>query len=153
MTISEPATLITDYLLTAISIVFGIALLRARTHRGTLLWGIGFLLLSAAGLTGGTFHGFRLMMSEGAHQRLWNLTLLLIGASAGFMISAALSSHIPWHGRNTQWLLAGLLLSAAGVVIQQSHFAIHPSFNHNDLFHSVQIVALYSFYRGARLSA
>jgi len=153
VTISEPTTLTTDYLLAVISIVFGIALLRARTHRATLLWAIGFLLLAGAGITGGTFHGFRLMMSEGAHRTLWNITLLLIGASAGFMISAALSTHTPWNGPNTRWLSAGLLLSAAGVVIQQSHLAIHPNFNHNDMFHSVQIVALYCFYRGAKITA
>lgn len=153
MTISEPTTLITDYVLAAISIVFGIALLRARTHRGTLLWGIGFLVLAAAGLTGGTFHGFRLMMSDGEHSSLWNITMLLIGAGAGTMISAALSSDIPWSGRNTRWLSAGLLLSVGGAVIQLSQFAIHPSFNHNDLCHSVLMFAFYCFYRGARLTA
>ena len=152
MTISEPATLITDYVVAVFSTAFGILLLRARTHRGTLLWGIGFLTLAGAGLTGGSFHGFRLMMSDGAHRSLWNLTCLLIGASAGFMISAALCSSLPRNGRNTQWLAAGLTLSIAGLVIQQGHFAIDPNFNHNDLYHCVQTVALFCFYRGARMT-
>jgi hypothetical protein len=150
VTISEPTTLITDYLLAAVSIVFGVALLRARTHRGTLLWSIGFLSLAAAGITGGSFHGFRTMMSDGAHRSLWNITMLLIGASAGFMIGGALTGPLSRYGKNTRWHAAGLLVSIVGLVIQQGHLSPHPNFNHNDLFHCVQIAALFCFFRGAK---
>ena len=153
VSISEPTTLLTDYILAIVSIVFGLLLLRSRTHRGTLLWSIGFLSLAAAGITGGSFHGFRLMMSESAHRSLWNITLLLIGASAAFMISGALTGPLSRYGKNTRWHAAGLTVSIAGVVIQQGHMSLHPSFNHNDLFHCVQIVALWCFYRGARMTA
>jgi hypothetical protein len=153
MPISEPTTLITDYILAVFSTTFGILLLRARTHRGTLVWAIGFLSLAAAGLTGGSFHGFRLQMSEPAHRSLWNITLILIGASAGFMISAAMVGSLSRYDRNTRWLAGGLLVSVGGLAIQQGHLSIAASFNHNDLFHCVQIVALYCFYRGARMTA
>ena len=153
MSLSEPTTLITDYVLAVVSAAFGAALLRSRTHRGTLLWSIGFLSLAAAGLTGGTFHGFRLMMSESAHRSLWNMTCLLIGASAGFMISGALTGPLSRHGKNTRWHAAGLAVSIVGLVIQQGHLSPHPNFNHNDLFHCVQIVALFCFFRGARMTA
>jgi len=153
VTITEPTTLITDYALAIISIAFGVLLLRSRTHRGTLLWGIGFLALAGAGITGGSFHGFRTSMSDTAHRSLWNITLLLIGASAGFMISGALTGPLSRYGKNTRWHAAGLLVSIAGLVIQQGHLSLHPSFNHNDLFHCVQIVALFCFFRGARLTA
>lgn len=150
---TEPATLATDYALALAAIIFGFVLLRARTHRGTLLWGIGFLTLAAAGITGGSFHGFRAMMSEGAHRSLWNVTMLLIGASAGFMISGAVTGPLSRRGRNTRWHIAGVMLSVAGLVIQQGHVGIATGFNHNDLFHCVQIVALYCFFRGARITA
>jgi hypothetical protein len=153
VTISEPTTLITDYILAIVSIVFGVVLLRSRTHRGTLLWSIGFLSLAAAGITGGSFHGFRQMMSESAHRSLWNVTLLLIGASAGFMISGALTGPLSRYGKNTRWHAAGLIVSIAGLIIQQGHLSLHPSFNHNDLFHCVQIVALWCFFRGAKMTA
>src|SRR5215467_10859221 len=153
MHISEPTTLITDYALAVFSSIFGILLLRARTHRSTLLWSIGFLTLAAAGLTGGSFHGFRLVMSDSAHRSLWNITLILIRASAGFMISAALTGSLSRYDRNTRWLGAGLLVSIGGLVIQQGHLSIAANFNHNDLFHCVQIAALCCFYRGARLTA
>ena len=153
MSISEPATLLTDYLLAVISTVFGVVLLRARTHRSTLAWSIGFLTLAAAGLTGGSFHGFRTMMTDGAHRSLWNITLILIGAAAGFMISGALTGSLSRYDRNTKWHAVGVVVSIVGLVIQQGHLSPHPSFNHNDLFHCVQIVALYCFFRGAKLTA
>ena len=153
MQISEPTTLITDYVLALFSAIFGVLLIRVRTHRVTLSWGIGFLTLAAAGLTGGSFHGFRLAMSESAYRSLWNVTLILIGASAGFMISAALAGPLSRYDRNTRWLAAGLLVSVGGLVIQQGHLSIAENFNHNDLFHCVQIVALYCFFRGARMTA
>jgi len=153
MHISEPTTLITDYALAVFSSIFGILLIRARTHRVTLLWGIGFLSLAAAGITGGSFHGFRLVMSDSAHRSLWNVTLIFIGASAGFMISAALVGPLSRYDRNTRWLAAGLLVSVGGLVIQQGHLSIAENFNHNDLFHCVEIAALYCFFRGARMTA
>ena len=152
MNISEPTTLTTDYILAVFSSIFGLLLLRARTHRITLLWAIGFLTLSAAGLTGGTFHGFRLVLGDSALRSLWNITCILIGASAGFMISAALAGPLLKYGRNTRWLAGGLLISIAGLIIQQGHLSIHPSFNHNDLFHCVQIVSLCFLFQGARLT-
>jgi hypothetical protein len=153
VSISEPTTLITDYVLAIFSTVFGVVLLRSRIHRGSLLWSIGFLSLAAAGLTGGSFHGFRLIMSESAHRSLWNITCLLIGASAGFMISGAMTGPLSRYGKNTKWHAAGLAVSIAGLVIQQGHFSLHPSFNHNDMFHCVQIIALWCFFRGARMTA
>jgi hypothetical protein len=152
MAIAEPTTFITDYALAAISAVFGILLLRGRTHRGILLWSIGFQLLAAGGITGGTFHGFRHILADGTLRSLWNITMLLVGASAGFMISAAIAGPLSRHDTNTRWLAAGVLVSVAGLVIQQGHISIHPRFNHNDLFHCVQIVSLCCLYKGARLS-
>ena len=153
MSLSEPTTLVTDYVLAVFSMVFGIALLRLRTHRGTLLWSIGFLSLAASGLTGGSFHGFRLMMSDATHRSLWNITCILIGASAGFMVSGAMTGPLSRYGKNTRWHAAGLVVSIAGLVIQQGHLSLHPDFNHNDLFHCVQIVALCCFFWGARTTA
>lgn len=151
--VSEPATLLTDYILASFSAAFGILLLRKSPRSHIRAWGIGFLTLAAAGLTGGSFHGFRHMMNDGNQRTLWNATLVLIGMSAGFMIAAALTSSLKRGSKNTQWLAAGLILSIAGLVIQQSGLAIHAGFNHNDLFHCVQTVALYLLFRGAQATA
>jgi hypothetical protein len=49
------------------------------------------------------------------------------------------------------WLIAGVVVSAVAAVIQLRKISPHPRFNHNDLYHVVQIVALYLFYRGGIL--
>jgi len=49
------------------------------------------------------------------------------------------------------WIGAGVLLSFAGAGVQRTAWPEYAQFNHNDLYHFVQIAALYLFYRGARL--
>ena len=52
-----------------------------------------------------------------------------------------------------RFMMAAVLASVAGAALQQSGFDLHRNFNHNDLFHVVQIGANYLFYRGTlRLS-
>jgi hypothetical protein len=48
------------------------------------------------------------------------------------------------------WIVAGILVSLLGAILQQSGFDLHDSFNHNDLFHLVQIGANSLFFLGAR---
>jgi hypothetical protein len=48
------------------------------------------------------------------------------------------------------WIVGGILLSFVGAAIQQSGFSLHQHFNHNDLFHVVQMVAFYLLYRGGK---
>lgn len=45
-------------------------------------------------------------------------------------------------------LIAGILLTFLGAGIQASGVALHRHFNHNDLFHIVQMVAVWLVYRG-----
>jgi hypothetical protein len=45
-------------------------------------------------------------------------------------------------------LVAGIVVSAIGAAVQQSNFAPHPNFNHNDLYHVIQMLGLYLLYRG-----
>src|SRR6476646_10092800 len=49
------------------------------------------------------------------------------------------------------WLIAGVLVSLVGVIVQARRVALHRHFNHNDLYHVIQMVALYAFYRGGAL--
>jgi hypothetical protein len=151
MRITEPATMLTDYILAAAGAFFAIQLLLARPYgRPTLLWTVGFAAGAIAAAVGGTFHGFALYMTEATRARLWNTTLLSIGASAAFMISAALTGPLDRHLETTRWLKWGLGLSIAGLLIQLTGFRHGKDYNHNDLFHVIQTVALYFFYRGAR---
>lgn len=54
-------------------------------------------------------------------------------------------------GLRARLILAGLLVSIAGATVQASGFTIHRHFNHNDLYHVIQLLATYLLYRGGRL--
>jgi hypothetical protein len=47
------------------------------------------------------------------------------------------------------WLLAAVTVSFAGALLQYARLAPHRHFNHNDLFHVVQMLAMILFYRAA----
>jgi hypothetical protein len=47
-------------------------------------------------------------------------------------------------------LLAGILVTIAGGLVQSQPLAPHPLFNHNDLFHVLQMAGILLFYRAAR---
>jgi hypothetical protein len=56
-----------------------------------------------------------------------------------------LSRRMPGAGL----LIAGVLVAFLAAAVQQSGLDLHRHFNHNDLYHLVQLAALWLFYRGA----
>jgi hypothetical protein len=52
--------------------------------------------------------------------------------------------------RAARWMLGGVGVSAIAAGVQASGFALHRHFNHNDLYHVVQIAAMVLLYTGAR---
>lgn len=56
-----------------------------------------------------------------------------------------------WGKESTKWIIGGVLVSVGGAGIQQSGFALDENFNHNDLYHIIQMGAAYLFYKGARI--
>ena len=71
---------------------------------------------------------------------------VVIDSGAAFAVVAAL--HL-W--RFNGWILAGVAVSILAAVVQASGIALHRHFNHNDLYHVVQMAAMVLLYRGARL--
>jgi len=49
------------------------------------------------------------------------------------------------------WLTSGVAVAVVAGLIQWAHLAPHVRFNHNDLFHVVQMASLYLLYRGGLL--
>lgn len=148
--LTEPITMLTDYALAAAGLYFAASLIRAKTasnRTSVRLWSVGFASGAFAALVGGTYHGLSLQLSAPILRTLWNATLVAIGASAGFMISGFLTSTTPRKPHAVRWLKSGLAVTAAGLAIQQTGFHV-AVFNHNDIYHCIQIVALYLFFRG-----
>jgi len=49
------------------------------------------------------------------------------------------------------WIVAGVLVSVLAAMVQLSGLTLHPSFNHNDLYHVIQMAGIVLLYRGAAL--
>jgi hypothetical protein len=48
------------------------------------------------------------------------------------------------------WMLAGVAVSILAGLAQASGISLHPHFNHNDLYHVIQIAAMFLFYNGLK---
>ena len=62
----------------------------------------------------------------------------------------ALLHVLRWRQRGSGAILAGVALSVVAGVVQASGIDLHRHFNHNDLYHVVQMVAILAYYRGVR---
>jgi len=152
--ISEPMTMVTDYLLATVALFFARGLFRAagpRAKRAVKLWAWGFLILAAAALVGGTFHGGAFYLADPVRRALWNVTVYFIGFASALMVAGTAASRIARRDESARWLLTGLAVSLLGMAVQQSSLHFGQDFNHNDIYHCIQIAALWPFYRGARL--
>ncbi len=58
-------------------------------------------------------------------------------------VAAALVLRRSWGA----WMLLGVGFSAVAGWVQQSEWGLSPGFNHNDVFHVIQALALVGFYR------
>jgi len=203
VTITEPATLLTDYLMAALAIAFAVILGRRRAAAlHARWWSLGFLCLAASALSGGTYHGFHESLPPSVADGLWRGTLVL-GSLTSFAVMAAATvqwiaeaRHKPWFAlaalklliavgvgllrpdfvlvvvdfgltclfatvagavarernpRSFRFLAAGVALFMSGALIQQARLSPHPAFNHNDLFHGVQMLGNVCFFVSARL--
>ena len=71
----------------------------------------------------------------------------------------AMTGIVAFHGpaalrrsaSESRYIVGGVLVSLAAAFIQTRKVALHRHFNHNDLYHLIQIGACYLFYRGGRL--
>jgi hypothetical protein len=197
MSIHEPATLLTDYLLAGLAGWLAWQLYRRRPAANLAAhWWTWVLRLTAiSAFVGGSYHGLAPNFSPAVANLWWIVTLLLIcllsvamamsllhevapagrqrpwpgliafkfTAFAGVAIirpffivviidygltllawaAAAVMLRRPWGG----WMLAGIGLSVIAALVQQLGWAPSPHFNHNDLYHVIQALALGGFYR------
>ncbi len=185
---SEPMTVLTDYVLGGVAAWLSLLLCRS-PQASRRLWALAFAALAAAAFLGGTWHGFlhsdllwkattlsagvasfgmvvgsawavlsataRPLVATAALAKLlvysgWMLfhdrfIYVVIDTGIAFVIVAAL--HLwKWNGP----MLAGVAVSILAGLVQASGFRLHEHFNHNDLYHVIQIAALALLYRGAR---
>ena len=73
------------------------------------------------------------------------------GAALAVLFAAAVYAAFRWRASAAPWLIAAVLVSLVAGVAQARRVGFHRHFNHNDLYHVIQLVALYAFYRGGAL--
>ena len=97
MPISEPTTLLTDYLLAAVAIGLGGRLAAAAMgSRARQLWAAAFVFGGCAALAGGTVHGLRAWLDPLLTAWLWQCALLG-SALAGALLLAGAAVNA-WRG-------------------------------------------------------
>lgn len=206
MRITEPMTMVTDYLMGALAFVLAMRLLAdaaAGQQWSGRLWAAAFVMTAVAAFIGGTYHGFIEWMPGLTGRALWKATLVATGIGSACLLAAAVTAAVAgplrhallglvlvklvvylwtiatkdafvlviadygtalvavllaaWFIRPTGltpaawWLTAGVAVAVVAGVIQWAHVAPHVHFNHNDLFHVVQMASLYLLYRGGLL--
>ena len=204
--ITEPMTMLTDYALAAVSLLFAVLLFRVNRRQRQIsvwLWISALSITAAAAIVGGAYHGFTFYLSEATARMLWKATVYLIGLGSLFMLSGTIVASVScplrewllaatvakfvvyavWMAfhdefryvvydyapamlgvlflqiyaayargdESAKWFVAGVLVSFAAAGIQQSGFSLHRNFNHNDLYHCIEMGAVYLFYRGGCL--
>ena len=171
MMINEPVTVATDYVLTLASLIFGGLLWR----RGVRMWAIAFFFTACGSFFGGTFHGFggtavwkATVYSIGLASLFLLLPFLRVVAITIFVAYAAwMTVHddvlwvivdygvtllllaivvtVRWSPMS-RWVLLSVVVSVIGAVVQQAPIAYH-----NDIYHVIQLAALWMLYRAGTL--
>ena len=158
--ITEPTTMLTDYALAALSAALAISLAaRARKTPGRRvgLWIAAFSVTAVAALAGGSAHGFRVPLGD-SWRSVWSFTVVAIGAGSALLIAAGVRSVLRPRARDeasrregASWLERAVVATLAGLAVLVAKLAIHRHFNHNDLYHVIQMAGIYFLYRGALL--
>src|SRR5829696_322968 len=73
------------------------------------------------------------------------------GAALAILLVGAAYEMFRRRAPGMTWLIAGVLVSLVAGIVQARRLALHRHFNHNDLYHVIQMAALYTFYRGGVL--
>lgn len=71
-------------------------------------------------------------------------------ADSGVAFALVALLHAVRRDAASGWILAGVGSSLVAAGAQASGFDLHRHFNHNDLYHVIQIAAIAAFYRGVR---
>ena len=126
MTVHEPATLLTDYLLTALGIGLAWQLHRQVSpgNPAARWWICALLAMSAAAFVGGSYHGFAPNFPPAVAAAWWKLVLWII-CFLGLGMGLSLVREIVPAGHQSRWdrfLAAKFMLSVAVIAARPEFF-------------------------------
>ena len=73
------------------------------------------------------------------------------GISLIIVLSVKAAALVRGGDPSAKWIIAAIVVAMVAAGVQGLGIRLHEHFNHNDLYHLIQIGSLYLFYRGARL--
>jgi hypothetical protein len=114
VTISEPTTLITDYMLGTLSELCAILLIKQNTslrQRSIRWWACALFAAAVGSYAGGTYHGFQHAFDPAVAAVLWKVTTISMGVASFFLLTSAITSGFAWPDR--RWLIGGAALKLA----------------------------------------
>ena len=84
-------------------------------------------------------------------ERGWTTTNKAVAVVVGALAVLCLIGLLHRPSPAGMWILAGGLVTGAGIAVQQAGVRMLRHFNHNDLFHVMMMVAYYLWYRAGLL--
>jgi hypothetical protein len=114
VTISEPTTLITDYILGTLSELCGVLLIKQNMtvrQRAVLWWACALFAAATGSYVGGTYHGFQHALDPYVAAVLWKVTTISMGVASFFLLTAAITAA--FTGQDRRWCIAGAALKLA----------------------------------------
>jgi len=76
--------------------------------------------------------------------------IYVVADTASAMLAVAALHLLALDNPATRWILGGVAVSLVAAGIQAGRLALHEHFNHNDLYHVVQMVAMLLYYAGVK---
>jgi hypothetical protein len=111
VTIAEPTTLITDYLLGTVAEICAVLLLKqnARLRQSSIrYWALALCAVAAASYVGGTYHGFQHVLEPPVARVLWKTTTISMGVASFLLLAAAFAASV--SADNRRWLIGAAAL-------------------------------------------
>ena len=65
------------------------------------------------------------------------------------MVGGVHAAYIQREDGTVKWILLGGLVTVIGLIVQQTGFRSRSDFNHNDIYHLIQIAGFYLLFKGA----
>ena len=111
LTITEPATLATDWLMAGLALAWALRL-RDDARSDVAEWRRAFAFLALASFAGGAYHGFQALLSASVLDGLWRATLAASALSSLFLLRAGLDRFGGMRGGPWWRLAQGKFLAA-----------------------------------------
>jgi hypothetical protein len=118
--VAEPVTVLTDYVLAAVAVWLGVRLAR-EPILARRLWGAALLGTAVAAALGGSEHGFRPRLPEGARWWMWEATYLSIGAANALLLAGAARVALGPRARRVAEALVLARFAVFAVVVSGDH--------------------------------